>query len=112
MPRETFTSITFRRCRLGARGSFYAPALLLPGGGPFTPGDPILPRTNIGTIQLRFTSQGDIEGSVTSTDSTQKLPIPIHVQLAPMRIFTLRSEEHTSELQSRPHLVCRLLLEK
>src|SRR3989442_5475643 len=26
------------------------------------------------------------------------------------RVF--RSEEHTSELQSRPHLVCRLLLEK
>src|SRR6266498_826931 len=24
----------------------------------------------------------------------------------------LRSEEHTSELQSRPHLVCRLMLEK
>src|SRR5687768_17796007 len=26
--------------------------------------------------------------------------------------FGLRSEEHTSELQSRLHLVCRLLLEK
>src|SRR5690554_6994497 len=26
--------------------------------------------------------------------------------------WILRSEEHTSELQSRPHLVCRLLLEK
>src|SRR3989442_5396894 len=26
--------------------------------------------------------------------------------------MTRRSEEHTSELQSRPHLVCRLLLEK
>src|SRR3989442_5927382 len=26
--------------------------------------------------------------------------------------FRWRSEEHTSELQSRPHLVCRLLLEK
>src|SRR5436305_9817677 len=26
--------------------------------------------------------------------------------------FLGRSEEHTSELQSRPHLVCRLLLEK
>src|SRR5690554_7480216 len=26
--------------------------------------------------------------------------------------FIVRSEEHTSELQSRPHLVCRLLLEK
>src|SRR3989442_9772042 len=29
----------------------------------------------------------------------------VHVQ-------EIRSEEHTSELQSRPHLVCRLLLEK
>src|SRR3989442_10617419 len=27
-------------------------------------------------------------------------------------ISRVRSEEHTSELQSRPHLVCRLLLEK
>src|SRR5690554_7774068 len=26
--------------------------------------------------------------------------------------YWMRSEEHTSELQSRPHLVCRLLLEK
>src|SRR3989442_8701977 len=26
--------------------------------------------------------------------------------------WAVRSEEHTSELQSRPHLVCRLLLEK
>src|SRR5690554_7500392 len=26
--------------------------------------------------------------------------------------WLVRSEEHTSELQSRPHLVCRLLLEK
>src|SRR3989442_2671683 len=29
-----------------------------------------------------------------------------------LRQLDLRSEEHTSELQSRPHLVCRLLLEK
>src|SRR5690554_7510755 len=27
-------------------------------------------------------------------------------------LHKFRSEEHTSELQSRPHLVCRLLLEK
>src|SRR2546422_7184933 len=27
-------------------------------------------------------------------------------------VLALRSEEHTSELQSRLHLVCRLLLEK
>src|SRR2546422_11576556 len=30
----------------------------------------------------------------------------------PRRPFRGRSEEHTSELQSRLHLVCRLLLEK
>src|SRR2546429_6835472 len=28
------------------------------------------------------------------------------------RLLEMRSEEHTSELQSRLHLVCRLLLEK
>src|SRR3989442_9697385 len=32
-----------------------------------------------------------------------------HARLARKAV---RSEEHTSELQSRPHLVCRLLLEK
>src|SRR3989442_3450305 len=32
--------------------------------------------------------------------------------LAPTPSIIVRSEEHTSELQSRPHLVCRLLLEK
>src|SRR2546422_3077720 len=31
---------------------------------------------------------------------------------APWRDIEARSEEHTSELQSRLHLVCRLLLEK
>src|SRR3989442_13321019 len=31
---------------------------------------------------------------------------------ADLVVGELRSEEHTSELQSRPHLVCRLLLEK
>src|SRR5690625_6517544 len=36
--------------------------------------------------------------------------VPYHVVEAPTRF--MRSEEHTSELQSRGHLVCRLLLEK
>src|SRR2546429_6793584 len=41
--------------------------------------------------------------------SVNKLDVVnIHVQLA----APCRSEEHTSELQSRLHLVCRLLLEK
>src|SRR5690625_6120194 len=33
-------------------------------------------------------------------------------QRRPLKPRILRSEEHTSELQSRGHLVCRLLLEK
>src|SRR2546429_6605401 len=39
--------------------------------------------------------------------------VPLHQrrQLAELARGTLRSEEHTSELQSRLHLVCRLLLE-
>src|SRR2546429_3886864 len=32
--------------------------------------------------------------------------------LLPVHQLAVRSEEHTSELQSRLHLVCRLLLEK
>src|SRR2546429_1299260 len=34
------------------------------------------------------------------------------IEEAPAPGITVRSEEHTSELQSRLHLVCRLLLEK
>src|SRR2546429_6437908 len=34
------------------------------------------------------------------------------LRLGCIRACDLRSEEHTSELQSRLHLVCRLLLEK
>src|SRR2546429_6332006 len=40
-------------------------------------------------------------------------PIDINVALEPDYLKAAdRSEEHTSELQSRLHLVCRLLLEK
>src|SRR3989442_10435035 len=37
---------------------------------------------------------------------------PVHLRLVHEQVERVRSEEHTSELQSRPHLVCRLLLEK
>src|SRR5690554_7284660 len=45
-------------------------------------------------------------------------PLPVTVNSTPLSCngaadgTATRSEEHTSELQSRPHLVCRLLLEK
>src|SRR3712207_8656915 len=47
---------------------------------------------------------------------TEAFGVPVAAGAAPGRIsvlhFALRSEEHTSELQSRQYLVCRLLLEK
>src|SRR5690625_6917226 len=51
-------------------------------------------------------------------DSRQVTPGAVFVALAGLHAHGLdfveeaRSEEHTSELQSRGHLVCRLLLEK
>src|SRR2546422_5750243 len=47
----------------------------------------------------------------------QKLPADMAEEVIPKNIIMIgptgvRSEEHTSELQSRLHLVCRLLLEK
>src|SRR5439155_24348641 len=39
------------------------------------------------------------------------MPSPAPRRTCP-EIVSIRSEEHTSELQSRGHLVCRLLLEK
>src|SRR3989442_5095756 len=36
----------------------------------------------------------------------------LEVEFVTLLAERVRSEEHTSELQSRPHLVCRLLLEK
>src|SRR3712207_7878435 len=39
-------------------------------------------------------------------------PREVVLDLVGLRVAVLRSEEHTSELQSRQYLVCRLLLEK
>src|SRR5690625_7032970 len=38
--------------------------------------------------------------------------VALAIPLIWLKKFSARSEEHTSELQSRGHLVCRLLLEK
>src|SRR5438552_13037541 len=48
---------------------------------------------------------------VTTPDSTPRLPRRCSRPRAQAR-RRVRSEEHTSELQSPDHLVCRLLLEK
>src|SRR5690554_7084197 len=55
------------------------------------------PSTNLSALQTSSTSP--------------TIMAPIAISIGKPRLFQ-RSEEHTSELQSRPHLVCRLLLEK
>src|SRR5690625_5618113 len=47
------------------------------------------------------------EGGHSTSSSSPRLS-----QVHPVVTVSARSEEHTSELQSRGHLVCRLLLEK
>src|SRR5699024_12843135 len=47
------------------------------------------------------------------TEQTEgALTVELHASGSPWTIGEVRSEEHTSELQSRFDLVCRLLLEK
>src|SRR5256884_1406109 len=43
---------------------------------------------------------------------TSPMQVPERFDRTNPRYWNRRSEEHTSELQSRLHLVCRLLLEK
>src|SRR2546422_3898318 len=51
-----------------------------------------------------------VTGMHSSASSSRSRPKPAGME--PKRGISTRSEEHTSELQSRLHLVCRLLLEK
>src|SRR5207244_12067700 len=58
---------------------------------------------------LALTQPGDhaVEPGLEKPDLSSVIDGHLHLELA-----VLRSEEHTSELQSPDHLVCRLLLEK
>src|SRR2546422_4854022 len=65
----------------------------------------IRPRTLMTYLRIWYSRRALISGS------TAGEPIWVSASSAASRTFH-RSEEHTSELQSRLHLVCRLLLEK
>src|SRR3712207_8034415 len=55
---------------------------------------------------------GDLDESLVGLDAVALLLVPLQDGALGDRLAHLRSEEHTSELQSRQYLVCRLLLEK
>src|SRR3989442_10562928 len=64
------------------------------------------PRSTLFPYTTLFRSRSSTSWRKTSTAT------PASASISVTRTWTARSEEHTSELQSRPHLVCRLLLEK
>src|SRR5687768_2842179 len=54
----------------------------------------------------------DLMPAALSGGMARRVALARSIALDPLLIMYDRSEEHTSELQSRLHLVCRLLLEK
>src|SRR3712207_9537959 len=73
--------------------------------------DPVIPelRSQITTLETRLkATQDELLAMAQKVGATESEVIVLQVQTAELR----RSEEHTSELQSRQYLVCRLLLEK
>src|SRR3712207_7120052 len=69
-------------------------------------------------LPIYMHSMMDPKGSILTEESkSQNLtcsvtPFMIHPPMTKLYRWRTRSEEHTSELQSRQYLVCRLLLEK
>src|SRR5207253_7388661 len=81
-------------------GSFTEPAML-PVGDAQTVGANINPNAQ----NRANTTKKGLDSFISRAPSKESRPFLVVLAL-------FRSEEHTSELQSRGHLVCRLLLEK
>src|SRR2546429_6571601 len=72
------------------------------------------PHPATGSVRIEYPCRSDLAKTGSSNSNSNRCAgrsPPIAGKVAPARVFD-RSEEHTSELQSRLHLVCRLLLEK
>src|SRR2546422_3130542 len=75
------------------------------------------PRSTLFPYTTLFRSQygrGEAKGRTFTSPGLVRVFCNIHPRMVAFVLVTVnrRSEEHTSELQSRLHLVCRLLLEK
>ena len=70
-----------------------------------------LHESNVDSLLNRPRTPFEVVRRVTLSQLFHKLKIS-HTEDDIEQLVTTRSEEHTSELQSQAHLVCRLLLEK
>src|SRR5690554_5316366 len=70
---------------------------------------PLIKRLGIFLVSMTGNPQ-----SILAQSASVNLDAGVEKEACPLNLAptSSRSEEHTSELQSRPHLVCRLLLEK
>src|SRR5262245_62256000 len=67
----------------------------------------------VGYLIAGIKDVGEARSGETVTDASKPASTPLEGYKEPQpMVFCGRSEEHTSELQSLRHLVCRLLLEK
>src|SRR5437660_2533832 len=107
------------------RAAFYRAQRLFASPASWVPAKPLLVRSSPGSspgalwISTRSSSKPPVSPSQKSSNAWAKLisASSKRISFAPHSAelpssSKERSEEHTSELQSRGHLVCRLLLEK
>src|SRR5205814_6144794 len=109
--RDAYGEIDLIVC--GAAGNFPAPALGMSANGFKAVVDIDLLGT-FNTCRAAFEHLRRPGASIINISATQAftpMPMQSHVCAAKAGV-DMRSEEHTAELQSLRHLVCRLLLEK
>src|SRR3712207_7610180 len=72
-----------------------------------------LPLSNAASPQLSESAQAKRRRAFEAlSERLTQVPVDVGVRFTPLEVSSEdRSEEHTSELQSRQYLVCRLLLE-
>src|SRR5687768_18311261 len=70
------------------------------------------PRSTLFPYTTLFRSSASILGGLRDDEQSRTRGSVLAAFGSPVFESNYRSEEHTSELQSRLHLVCRLLLEK
>src|SRR3712207_9024584 len=72
---------------------------------------PVLRRRAEGRVPARVGADDELGGGLARADAAAHVDLRARSR-RPRAVAGRRSEEHTSELQSRHYLVCRLLLEK
>src|SRR3712207_8122940 len=79
-------------------------------GSSIMPGkvNPVIPEV---VLQVSCQVVGN-DAAITMAGSQGQFELNVRIPLMARNLLQSRSEEHTSELQSRQYLVCRLLLEK